>query len=480
MEQKQPKVLKIYFLTEMWERCGFYVIQSLLIFYLINTLHLSDKLSYGILGSITALSYSNTVIGGYISDRLIGHRVAVLLAALMLSVGYGSLSAVDNINMIILALSFITMGVGLLVPSVRCMVGLLYDANDERRHSGFTFCYIGVNTGIIIGETVAGGIQHHFGWHSVFLSSSIVLLFCFFTFWLGTRYFRITNSIVIISKNKWLFTIFILLGAIILGYYVIQRQTIASIFFFLVAFLCLIYVVYAAYKAQNFMRKRFVAFLLLMLISTLYWAMYFQMFFSMNLFVERIVDRNFLGITLLPTTFPAIEACTVIVAGPFFVWAWRWLPRRYPRFNPTVFMKFSLALLIQCLAFGLLFLGSLMQNVNGLINPEWFIPPYILIGVGELLLMPISLAMVGELLPSSIMGVMIGIFLISLALGGKLAGWFANITDIPEAIGANIFAVAHIYQHSFFLYFIFSIVIAVMSLFLVPLLKKLVKTTDSQ
>ncbi len=101
MEQKQPKVLKIYFLTEMWERCGFYVIQSLLIFYLINTLHLSDKLSYGILGSITALSYSNTVIGGYISDRLIGHRVAVLLAALMLSVGYGSLSAVDNINMII-------------------------------------------------------------------------------------------------------------------------------------------------------------------------------------------------------------------------------------------------------------------------------------------------------------------------------------------------------------------------------------------
>lgn len=478
MMRKQPKVLKIYFLTEMWERCGFYVIQSLLIFYLINTLHLSDKLSYGILGSITALSYSNTVIGGYISDQLIGYKVAVLLAALMLSIGYGSLSVSDNLNMIILALSVITMGVGLLVPSVRCMVGLLYDANDERRHSGFTFCYIGVNTGIIMGETVAGGIQRHFGWHSVFLGSFIVLLFCFFIFLLGTRFFKINNSIDTIGKNQWLLTVFILLGAISLSYYVIQQQTIASLFFFLVAFICLLYVIYAAYKAQNFMRKRFFAFLILIFISTLYWTIYFQMFFSMNLFIERVVDRTFLGVTLIPTAFPAIEACTVIVAGPFFVWAWRWLPHKHPRLNPTVFMKFALALLIQCLAFGLFFLGSLMHGESGLIQAEWLIPTYVLIGVGELLLMPISLAMVGELLPPRMMGIMIGIFLISLALGGKLAGLLASITNIPETISTNVVAVEHIYQHSFFLYFIFSVIIAVISLLLVPILKRLVKAVD--
>ena len=141
-------------------------------------------------------------------------------------------------------------------------------------------------------------------------------------------------------------------------------------------------------------------------------------------------------------------------------------------------MKFSLALIIQCIAFGLLFLGSLMQSGSGFIMPEWFIPTYVLIGVGELLLMPISLAMVGELLPPRMMGVMIGVFLISLALGGKLAGWFANITNISEAISTNMVAVAHIYQRSFFLYFVFSVLIAAMSLCLVPFLKGLVKTDD--
>ena len=235
---------------------------------------------------------------------------------------------------------------------------------------------------------------------------------------------------------------------------------------------------YAAYKAQDFMRKRFAAFVILMLISTLYWAMYFQMFFSMNLFVERVVDRSFFGITLLPTAFPAIEACAVIVAGPFFVWAWRWLPHKHPRYTPTVVMKFTLALMIQCLAFGFLFLGSLIQGGDGLVKAGWLIPAYVLIGIGELLLMPISLAMVGELLPPRIMGVMIGIFLISIALGGKLAGWFANITNIPNAISTNIVAIEHIYQHSFFLYFMFSIVITVMSLFLVPVLKGLVTATE--
>jgi len=269
-----------------------------------------------------------------------------------------------------------------------------------------------------------------------------------------------------------------MLCTVFLSYHVIKWQAIASVFFFSVVIICISCVIFLAYKAESFMRKRFIAFLLLMLISTLYWSMYFQMFFSMNLFIERVVDRSFLGVTLIPTTFPAIEAFSVILVGPFFVWVWRWLPHKYPHFNPTVFMKFSLALIMQCIAFGLLFLGSLMQNASGYIKPEWLIATYVLIGIGELLLMPISLAMVGELLPPRIMGVMIGIFLISLALGGKLAGLFATITNIPKALSTNTFAVAHIYQHGFFLYFIFSIIVAIASLLIVPTLKNLIEKPD--
>lgn len=470
---KQPTALSIFFLTEMWERYGFYVIQTLLILYLIKVFGMTDEYSYGVLGSVTALAYGNSIVGGYIADRFIGHRMAVLAGALMLSFGYCLIAFSSGLALFAWALGVIAMGTGLLKPNVSSMVGALYKENDRRRHSGFTLFYVGVNLGIILGEWLGGWFQEKMGWHFVFSTASVVLLLAFAIFWFGTRHFKIGDISVLIKNVKNHFYAFlIVLIAIVISHYVIAHQQVAFMFFFVVAIASITIVLYEAAREKGLSRTRMFAYLILVGISAFYWAIYFQMFFSMNLFVNRVVDRSFFRITIVPSAFPSIEALSVIFFGPILGWLWIRLAKS--RFNPSTPMKFTLALLIHTLAFGTLFLSSLALEGNGMVMPGWLVFVYIVIGIGELLISPIGLAMVTELVPVRLVGTMMGIFFISLGLGGKLAGVFADISAIPQDM-TDVPTIEHIYQRAFFHYFILCLFATLVSLALVPLLKKLIK-----
>ena len=472
--QKQPKSLNIFFFTEIWERYGFYTILTLLIFYLIQVFHLTDKLSYGVLGSITALAYGNSVLGGYIADRLIGHRTTVLFALILLSIGYSLVAISSNLMMALASFSMITVGTGLLKPNISSMVGFLYDERDTRRHSGYTLFFVGINIGIILGETVAGLIQRYFGWHSVFFSASFALLIALAIFRFGTRRFNITdNPTLQKNKKKGVMAGVFIMAATFISYYVIAHQEIAIVFFAIIAILCIGIILYEIYKATGSLRKKLFAFLVLMGISTFYWALYFQMFFSMNLFIERVVDRHLWNINLIPSIYPAIETTGVIFIGLLLAWGWRYLESRHPRLSPSVPMKFTLALLIHSLALGLLYYASLMIGVNSLVMPVLLIVPYVLIAFGELLISPIGLAMVGELLPRRLVGLMMGIFFITQGLGGKLSGILADIATVQDIALNDISAVERIYQHSFLIYFTLSLIATAISFSLVPILKKL-------
>ncbi len=472
IKTKQPRALSVFFLTEMWERYGFYVIQSLLALYLIHVFHLDDVLSYGILGSVTALAYINSIIGGYIADQWIGHRFAVLLGALCLSAGYALLSLVPSVELGAASLAVITLGTGLLKPNVSSMVGSLYGDHDPRRHSGFTLFYVGINLGIILATTGAGYIQQYFGWHVAFLSASMVLLIAFMTFYFGTRYFHILE----IRPLKVTFWAWVkALGGIVLTIwvsdYIIKNQHASLYAFFAIAILSVLVVFYEAFVEKGQARRRILAYLILVGISTVYWAIYFQLFFSMNLFVARVVDRTLWGATIPASVFLSIEAFGIIFFGPLMCWAWTRLQgTRWAFSTPT---KFALGLGMNAIAFGLLFVSAHLLNAQGMVMPGWLVVVYLLIAVGELFLSPIGLAMVTELVPLRLVGMMMGIFFISLGIGGKLAGLFADISAVP----ANIVSVAgidHIYQHAFLVYFLIAAIAAAISFGLIPVVKRLI------
>src|SRR5438105_3051615 len=88
---RHPKALPFLFLTEMWERYGFYVVQGLLVLYMTQVYGFSDNKSYTILGSFSALVYIAPMIGGIIADRILGFKQAILWGGIILSLGYAFL-----------------------------------------------------------------------------------------------------------------------------------------------------------------------------------------------------------------------------------------------------------------------------------------------------------------------------------------------------------------------------------------------------
>lgn len=468
----QPKAVSIFFLTEMWERYGFYLIQALLILFLLHRFHFDDQHSYAILGSVTALAYINSIIGGYIADQLIGHRVAVLIGALCLSLGYALIAFANLQEQVFASLALITFGTGLLKPNVSSMLGTLYKKNDSRRDSGFTLFYVGINFGIILATGLAGYLVEYFGWHFTFLTGTLVLLVAFITFYFGTHYFKIGNIRPLQrTPLKWLKAVVVALMTFVLSYYIIVHQDLALIAFFIITGVSIALVLYEAFIEKGRERRKLFAYLILVGLSVVYWAIYFQLFFSMNLFVLRAVDRHFFSLYVPPSIFLSIEAFGVIIFGPFMALLWTALKKS--RFCPSTPMKFTLGLMMNAIAFGLLWISVTVLEGNGLVMPFWVVLVYLLIAVGELLLSPIGLAMVTELVPARLVGVMMGIFFISLGIGGKLAGLFADLSAIPQDL-TDVPTIEAIYQHAFFQYFLISLLASILSFFLVPVIRRLI------
>ncbi|MEX0343188.1 MAG: peptide MFS transporter [Erythrobacter sp.] len=169
-----PKGLFVLFFAEMWERFSYYGMRALLIFYLTKHWLFSDSDAGIIYGAYTALVYITPVVGGYLADKYIGQRKAVLFGAILLTLGHffmafeGSPGAGNQGNPVIyvfwLALALIIVGSGFLKANISVIVGQLYPRTDVRRDGAYTIFYMGINIGAFFGSILCGFIGETYGW----------------------------------------------------------------------------------------------------------------------------------------------------------------------------------------------------------------------------------------------------------------------------------------------------------------------------
>ncbi|HMO77258.1 MAG TPA: peptide MFS transporter [Sphingopyxis sp.] len=166
-----PKGLFVLFFAEMWERFSYYGMRALLIFYLTKHWLFSDGESGIIYGAYTALVYITPVLGGYLADKWLGQRKAVLYGAVLLTFGHflmgfegaGGQDAA-SLNIFWLALAFIIVGSGFLKANISVMVGQLYPRTDVRRDGAYTIFYMGINLGAFLGSLLCGYLGETYGW----------------------------------------------------------------------------------------------------------------------------------------------------------------------------------------------------------------------------------------------------------------------------------------------------------------------------
>ncbi|MFA7586672.1 MAG: peptide MFS transporter, partial [Novosphingobium sp.] len=187
-----PKGLFMLFFAEMWERFSYYGMRALLIFYLTKHWLFSDEQSGVIYGAYTALVYITPVLGGYLADRWLGQRKAVLFGAVLLTFGHFLMGFEGNggqsaaaLDIFWLALSFIIVGSGFLKANISVMVGQLYPLTDVRRDGAYTIFYMGINLGAAIGSLLCGYLGETYGWAYGFGAAGFGLLLGLIVFIIG-------------------------------------------------------------------------------------------------------------------------------------------------------------------------------------------------------------------------------------------------------------------------------------------------------
>jgi POT family proton-dependent oligopeptide transporter len=145
-----PKGLFYLFFAELWERFSFYGMRALLMLYMVNEIFHAlaerDTAAALVYASYGSLVYASTVIGGRISDKILGMRSSIFLGGFLMAIGHFIL-AIENDIAFFLALSFIVVGNGFFKPNISTFVGSLYKEGDVRKDAGFTIFYMGINIG---------------------------------------------------------------------------------------------------------------------------------------------------------------------------------------------------------------------------------------------------------------------------------------------------------------------------------------------
>lgn len=192
--RKHPKGLPYLFLTEMWERFGYYLMIGIFLLYMIDTdkggLGFAQDKGSDIYGTFIALVYLTPFIGGLLADRLLGYRVAITIGGILMGLGYAAL-AIPGMPAFWGALLLIIIGNGFFKPNVSTLLGNLYNDPEYKvyKDSGYSIFYMGINIGAFICNFVAAYLRNHFGWGYAFAAAGLGMFIGVFIFWLGNKHY---------------------------------------------------------------------------------------------------------------------------------------------------------------------------------------------------------------------------------------------------------------------------------------------------
>lgn len=190
-----PAGLFVLFFTEMWERFSYYGMRILLVIFLVSAVGI-DGLGWpranalALYGTYTSLVYLTPIAGGYLADRLMGYRNAVVTGALVMTLGHAAM-ALESVAPV-----FLYIGIGLLIigngffkPNVTSIISGMYKHQPGKKDSAYTIFYAGVNAGAFLGALLCGYLGEEIGWHWGFGLAGIFMLLGMLQFYFARHIF---------------------------------------------------------------------------------------------------------------------------------------------------------------------------------------------------------------------------------------------------------------------------------------------------
>jgi POT family proton-dependent oligopeptide transporter len=489
-----PKGLFYLFFAELWERFSFYGMRALLTLYMVQEIFKAlverDAATAVVYASYGSLVYASTVIGGQISDKILGLRSSIFLGGVLMAIGHFVL-AVQNDIAFFLALAFIVVGNGFFKPNISTFVGALYEKGDVRKDSGFTLFYMGINIGGWVAPLLCGWLAVEYGWHYGFGIAGIGMLTGLIFFWSGIKKNVFGNKglppnkevyekKVIGVPQKTLIPIIAILCVPAIAYVLSQYkaiaegesffgdETVVGLIFKLIGVAVVIYLVTILRKATLEERKKLFMAILITFFMTMFWGFHELSGSVITLFASRNVDLTFMNAS---QTNSLNSMFIIILAIPISM-LWAYLSKK--NLNPRTPYKFGFGLVLAGLSFYILSLSKGSANEDGMVPFAYLIVMYLVISIGELFMSPVGLSKITDLSPKRIVAFMMGIWFLSSAYAFQIVGFISKQLAV-ESTNVNVggLETLSIYTDGFLLISKYALGAGIIVLLFSPLMKKL-------
>lgn len=446
------------------ERFGFYTLIFLLVLYLTNELGMPDARTTLLFGTFMSFVYLATVVGGFVADRILGFRRAIVLGGVLSALGYVLLTFHAGLHA---GLAAVVVGTGLFKVNMTGLLGSLHDDDTAQRESSFTLYYMGINIGSFAASLLSSFVATRYGYEYAFLLAAVAMVASLAIFISGRKALTdrglppLTQSKRRRHKAAYSDAIILVAGmaaAAILVAFFLHNAGLAGIAIAVLSAIAVGYFVIELIREDPPRRNALIALLTLFVFAILFWCIYGQDNTSVLLYTERSVDRNVFGHVFSASAFESLNPLFVVLLAPVFALLWTGLSQT--RFNPSAPVKFAFGLVLLALAFYTLNLGGATSGPQTLVPPVWLVIFFLLVTCAEICVAPVGMSIVSRLAPPRLLGFTMGMWFLAEAVADYVAGLIAGLSAVPE--GASVLVTRQIYENSFSIYALIAFVGAVM------------------
>lgn len=437
------------FMIEMWERFGYYGMQALILYYMIQRLGFPDTRANLVISAAAALIYATPAIGGLIGDRWLGTQRCIHIGAVVLTLGYMLLALpVRSELFLMIALSIISVGNGFFKANAGNLLSRIYQDDSAALDSASTLYYMAVNVGSTlsmlltpwINDTVNARYGNGLGWHAAFACCALGLIIGMLNL-MATRHTlnRVTSRLdqQSVSFQRWTILLVICLALIAVSTLILSYTILAALVVYALALAVLVTFIVLIVREPHATRAGLIVAAILTLQTMLFFIFYQQMFTSLNLFALHNInlDTSLFGIPLWhwsPAQFQALDPIWIMLLSPVLAWGYNALERH--RLGLPTPVKFLLGFI--AITAGFAVFGSASSYAHSGMASSWvMVVGYGFFSLSELLISGLGIAMMSRYVSAHYRGFMIGIYFVATGLAQYMGGVIANFASVPADIG---------------------------------------------
>ena len=318
MWNKHPKALPYLFLSEMWERFGYYLMIGIFTLYLKDVeagFAMTEKEASDLYGTFIALVFLTPFIGGLVADRYLGYRTSIIIGGLLMGIGY-FMMGIHNITILYIAMTFVIVGNGFFKPNISTLLGNFYSKEEykDKKDEGYNIFYMGINIGAFICNFFGAALQILLGWQYAFMAAGVGMFVGVLVFILGTKHYAGYDQKKGTQEGDMPFykiVLFILLPSVVFGIIGWMLKGVASdanpdsyIFgsdstdAFIFACIPVIFFYASLYfKAKPDDKRPIGALLSIFAVVILFWAVFKLNGSALNTWADRYTDKEITGTT---------------------------------------------------------------------------------------------------------------------------------------------------------------------------------------